>query len=187
MPRNGVSSFCSGTGPRHVGAAKWCHAAKWCQFFLFRHRTEARWGISFVVKRNRTHTTWTPSLRRPAQRHLLDELGCLPIDKQGADLLFQVVAARYEVGSIVIATICGPRRSAARNWRWPCPSRRTRQTRTPGRHVRSNLRHAKFLVRFDSALFETCRAAPAYAAIASRPIQLPSAPPSSRSKLTPFP
>ena len=29
---------------------------------------------------------------------LLDELGYLPIDKRGADLLFQVVAARYEVG-----------------------------------------------------------------------------------------
>jgi IstB-like ATP binding protein len=37
-------------------------------------------------------------------RPLLDELGYLPIDKQGADLLFQVVAARYEVGSIVITT-----------------------------------------------------------------------------------
>src|SRR5882757_10216544 len=35
---------------------------------------------------------------------LLDELGYLPIDKRGSDLLFQVVAARYEVGSIVITT-----------------------------------------------------------------------------------
>ena len=35
---------------------------------------------------------------------LLDELRYLPIDKRGADLLFQVVAARYEVGSIVITT-----------------------------------------------------------------------------------
>ena len=35
---------------------------------------------------------------------LLDELGYLPIDKRGADLLFQVVAARYEVGSIVLTT-----------------------------------------------------------------------------------
>jgi DNA replication protein DnaC len=35
---------------------------------------------------------------------LLDELGYLPIDKRGADLLFQVVAARYELGSIVITT-----------------------------------------------------------------------------------
>ena len=35
---------------------------------------------------------------------LLDELGYLPIDKRGADLLFQVVAARYEFGSIVLTT-----------------------------------------------------------------------------------
>ena len=35
---------------------------------------------------------------------LLDELGYLPVDKRGADLLFQVIAARYEEGSIVIST-----------------------------------------------------------------------------------
>jgi len=35
---------------------------------------------------------------------VLDELGYLPIDKRGADLMFQVVAARYESGSIVITT-----------------------------------------------------------------------------------
>lgn len=35
---------------------------------------------------------------------LLDELGYLPIDKRGADLMFQVVAARYESGSIVLST-----------------------------------------------------------------------------------
>ena len=39
-----------------------------------------------------------------SSRPVLDELGYLPIDKHGADLLFQVVAARYEVGSIVITT-----------------------------------------------------------------------------------
>jgi DNA replication protein DnaC len=35
---------------------------------------------------------------------LLDELGYLPIDKRGADLMFQVIAARYECGSIVLTT-----------------------------------------------------------------------------------
>ena len=35
---------------------------------------------------------------------LLDELGYRPIDKRGADLMFQVVAARYESGSIVVTT-----------------------------------------------------------------------------------
>lgn len=35
---------------------------------------------------------------------VLDEVGYLPIDKQGADLLFQVISARYERGSIVLTT-----------------------------------------------------------------------------------
>jgi DNA replication protein DnaC len=35
---------------------------------------------------------------------LLDELGYLPIDKRGADLMFQVVASRYESGSVVLTT-----------------------------------------------------------------------------------
>jgi len=35
---------------------------------------------------------------------ILDELGYLPIDKTGADLLFQIISARYERGSIIITT-----------------------------------------------------------------------------------
>ena len=35
---------------------------------------------------------------------ILDELGYLPIDKSGADLLFQIISERYERGSIVITT-----------------------------------------------------------------------------------
>ena len=35
---------------------------------------------------------------------ILDELGYLPIDKHGADLLFQIISYRYEKGSIVITS-----------------------------------------------------------------------------------
>ncbi|MBW2589500.1 MAG: IS21-like element helper ATPase IstB [Deltaproteobacteria bacterium] len=35
---------------------------------------------------------------------VIDELGYLPIDKVGADLLFQIISQRYEQGSIVITT-----------------------------------------------------------------------------------
>jgi len=35
---------------------------------------------------------------------LIDELGYLPIDKTGADLLFQIISQRYERGSTVITT-----------------------------------------------------------------------------------
>lgn len=35
---------------------------------------------------------------------IIDELGYLPIDKQGADLLFQIISQRYERGSIILTT-----------------------------------------------------------------------------------
>ena len=35
---------------------------------------------------------------------LVDELGYLPIDKAGADLLFQIFSHRYERGSLLITT-----------------------------------------------------------------------------------
>jgi DNA replication protein DnaC len=35
---------------------------------------------------------------------VIDELGYLPMDKRGSDLLFQVISARYERGAIIITT-----------------------------------------------------------------------------------
>lgn len=35
---------------------------------------------------------------------VLDELGYLPIDRKGADLLFQVISGRYERGSVLLTT-----------------------------------------------------------------------------------
>ena len=35
---------------------------------------------------------------------VMDELGYLPIDKRGADLLFQIISQRYERGAIVLTT-----------------------------------------------------------------------------------
>jgi len=48
--------------------------------------------------------------KRPALL-IIDELGYLPIDKLGADLLFQVFSERYERGSIVLTT-----NKAYKNW-----------------------------------------------------------------------
>jgi DNA replication protein DnaC len=42
---------------------------------------------------------------------ILDELGYLPIDKHGADLLFQIISQRYEKGSTIITT-----NRAYKNW-----------------------------------------------------------------------
>jgi DNA replication protein DnaC len=59
-----------------------------------------------VLSRAQLHGTLDQALKHYTHPSLLllDELGYLPIDKRGADLLFQVVAARYESGSIVITT-----------------------------------------------------------------------------------
>lgn len=35
---------------------------------------------------------------------VIDELGYLPVDRKGADLLFQVISKRYEHGSIILTT-----------------------------------------------------------------------------------
>ena len=47
-----------------------------------------------------------PELRRLLAPRILciDEVGYLPIDKTGADLLFQVISQRYEQGSIILTT-----------------------------------------------------------------------------------
>jgi DNA replication protein DnaC len=45
-------------------------------------------------------------MKRYSGFHLIviDELGYLPVDKIGADLLFQVISNRYETGSVIITT-----------------------------------------------------------------------------------
>ena len=50
--------------------------------------------------------TFVPKLKQYTRPKLLviDELGYLPIDRKGADLIFQVVSRRYEQGSIVLTT-----------------------------------------------------------------------------------
>jgi DNA replication protein DnaC len=59
----------------------------------------------------------TGSLKRSMQRYLkpkllvVDELRYLPIDKLGADLLFQIISERYERGAILMST-----NRAFKNW-----------------------------------------------------------------------
>ena len=59
----------------------------------------------------------TGALKRAMQRYLkpkllvVDELGYLPIDKLGADLLFQIISERYERGAILMST-----NRAFKNW-----------------------------------------------------------------------
>src|SRR5271165_2979375 len=41
---------------------------------------------------------------RPCLNVVTDEIGYLPIDRQGANLFFQLVSRRYERGSIIITS-----------------------------------------------------------------------------------
>lgn len=51
-------------------------------------------------------STFVPKLKQYTRPRVLviDELGYLPIDRKGADLIFQVVSNRYEQGSIILTT-----------------------------------------------------------------------------------
>lgn len=46
----------------------------------------------------------TMKIYKSPQLLIIDELGYLPVDKQGAELLFQVISDRYECGTIVVTT-----------------------------------------------------------------------------------
>lgn len=63
-------------------------------------------GIVNTLTLAQTANRLQPELRRYTRPALLviDELGYLPIDKLGADLLFQVFSERYERGSIILTT-----------------------------------------------------------------------------------
>jgi len=65
-------------------------------------------AIDVINTLSAAHTTGRleAELRKYIRPDLLvmDELGYLPIDKHGADLLFQIISHRYERGSIVLTT-----------------------------------------------------------------------------------
>jgi DNA replication protein DnaC len=65
---------------------------------------------AIAVVNDLTAAQKTGSLKRALKKYLrpetlcLDEVGYLPVDQAGADLLFQVISQRYERGSIILTT-----------------------------------------------------------------------------------
>jgi len=96
--------FCGGVGlgKTHLAIAIAHRAAMKSYSVLF---TTAVDIINNLAAANRTNR-FVQELKKYTSCRLLiiDELGYLPIDKQGADLLFQVVSQRYERGSIMLTT-----------------------------------------------------------------------------------
>jgi DNA replication protein DnaC len=92
----------TGTGKSHLLTALGYTACE-CEYSVRHARVVEMINHLTTAQINGTLGKALKIYTRPALL-LLDELGYLPIDKRGADLLFQVIAARYETGSIVLTT-----------------------------------------------------------------------------------
>ena len=103
--RNIVFLGRSGTGKTHMATALGIEA---CQN---NHKTRFVTGYGLVNELIEARKE--KDLNRVLQRYarydllILDELGYVPFSKEGAELLFQVLAERYERGSVVVTTNLG--------------------------------------------------------------------------------
>jgi DNA replication protein DnaC len=91
-----------GLGKTHLASALGYQACLKGHTVLFASAIDA---INHLISAQRTERL-KQELKKYQKTSLLilDELGYLPIDKNGADLLFQIISQRYEQGSIVITT-----------------------------------------------------------------------------------
>ena len=91
-----------GTGKTHLATALGRHACEHGHSVLFTTAVDIVNTLAAAQAGQRLRL----ELRRYTRPALLvvDELGYLPIDKLGADLLFQVFSQRYERGSLVLTT-----------------------------------------------------------------------------------
>ena len=99
----------AGLGKTHLATALAHHACLAGQSVLF---TTAIDIVNTLAAAQSTHR-----LKSELRKYLspsivvIDELGYLPIDKPGADLLFQVFSQRYEIASTIVTT-----NQAYKNW-----------------------------------------------------------------------
>jgi DNA replication protein DnaC len=91
-----------GLGKTHIASALGYAAALAGHRVLFANTIEV---VNCLQSAVMTHTL-PQTLRTYLKPQLLvlDELGYLPLDQRGGDLLFQVISQRYERGSLVITT-----------------------------------------------------------------------------------
>jgi len=91
-----------GLGKTHLAIALGYLACQAGHHVLF---TTAVGMINNLLAAQATHRLKTELARYVRPRLLvLDEVGYLPLDQQGAELLFQVISERYERGSTVLTT-----------------------------------------------------------------------------------
>ena len=91
-----------GLGKTHLATALGYHACEQGHSVLFANPID----VVNTLSAAQIHGTLQAELKRYLSPDLLvlDELGYLPVDQRGADLLFQVLSQRYERGSIILTS-----------------------------------------------------------------------------------
>lgn len=103
--RNVIYLGGSGTGKTHMATALGLEACK--------KNYKTRFVTCYGLVNELIEAREERSLQRIIQRYrrydliILDELGYVPFSREGAELLFQVLAERHEKGSVVITTNLG--------------------------------------------------------------------------------
>ena len=91
-----------GLGKTHLATALGYAACLEGHTVLFANAIDVINQLSSAQKKSTLKTELKKYLR--PKLLILDEVGYLPIDQHGADLLFQVISQRYECGSIILTT-----------------------------------------------------------------------------------
>ena len=91
-----------GVGKSHLAIALGYHAAVNGKKVLFTNTIDVINALILAKKSGRLKLELNRYIK--PDLIILDELGYLPIDKAGADLLFQVISGRYEVASTIITS-----------------------------------------------------------------------------------
>lgn len=91
-----------GCGKTHLASALGYHACLQGVSVLFTNTIAAINALNAAVDAGSFKSAMKRYLRPSLL--VLDELGYLPIDGRGADLLFQIISQRYERGSIILTT-----------------------------------------------------------------------------------
>jgi DNA replication protein DnaC len=91
-----------GTGKTHLATALGYAACLEGHSVLFANAIDVVNHLSAAHKRSDLKTELKKYLR--PEILICDEIGYLPIDQHGADLLFQVISQRYEQGSLLLTT-----------------------------------------------------------------------------------
>ena len=91
-----------GLGKSHLSTALGYHACLKGHYVLFTSAIDIVNTLSAAQNAGRLKFDMKKYLKPDLL--LIDELGYLPVDRKGADLLFQVISQRYERGSIILTT-----------------------------------------------------------------------------------